>query len=99
MKCAAWSLLPRAMVSSEVGALARSSAPKSLYAGSSCDSCRDTAAAASRASSSMRVERWPAPEPTRGPSGRPTLLSGDGSALLVVKRDSFDIHVRQFEIA
>src|SRR5437868_2996392 len=54
MKCAAWSELPRAMVSSEVGDLARSSAPKSLYDWSSCASCRDTADGASRASASMR---------------------------------------------
>src|SRR5688572_20637920 len=54
MKCAAWSELPRALVSSEVGDFARSSAPNALYAGSSSASWRETAAAASRASASMR---------------------------------------------
>src|SRR4051812_16253732 len=54
MKCAAWSELPRAMVSSEVGAFMRSSAPKSAYAASSFASWRDTADGASSASASMR---------------------------------------------
>src|SRR5947208_8397603 len=55
MKWAAWSELPRAMVSSEVGAFMRSSAPKSAYAASSFASWRETAEGASSASASMRV--------------------------------------------
>src|SRR5204863_1525816 len=74
-----------------------------------CASWRDTAAGASRASASMRVERWAAPEPARAPGptkgplvapgGRPMYSSGGGAPSSALNRGSFNIDIRQLQVA